>query len=146
MRPPAPGPFKLTGGPLPCPAPGYFGLTDSSRHAWQGEVAAGRDLSPFPPDEGPRSANPRRGVVTVGAVPWIVNYNVPLATGDMPAARRVARAVSERGGGLRGVEVRRRSCRTPTARPRGSGPPRLWLRDGGALRGRLRFLHRAAVH
>eukprot|EP00775_Hariotina_reticulata_P009143 gene9143-9311_t len=63
--------------------------------------------------EGRRLADIRRhleasaaaGVVTVGAVPWVVNYNVPLYTDDMAAARRVARAVSARGGGLAGVEV-----------------------------------------
>ena len=70
------------------------------------------DLSYCPPDMGPHQAQPRSGVVTIGAVPWIINYNVPLATSDMAAARRVARAVSERGGGLPGVEVCAEDART----------------------------------
>lgn len=43
--------------------------------------------------------------MTIGAVPWVVNYNVPLHTDDMTAARAVAMAVSTRGGGPAGVQV-----------------------------------------
>jgi glutamate formiminotransferase len=57
------------------------------------------------PDYGPGRVDTRSGVATVGASPWIVNYNVLLATGDMEACRRVARAVSGRGGGLPRVEA-----------------------------------------
>ena len=39
---------------------------------------------------GPREVDPSRGIATVGAVPWVVNYNVLLGTADMAAARRVA--------------------------------------------------------
>jgi hypothetical protein len=84
---------------------GYFGATDASRHTWRGAMPAALDLAHFPPDFGPPTADPRRGVLTVGAVPWIINFNVPLKAVDMAAARRVAHAVSERGGGLKGVEV-----------------------------------------
>ncbi|GBF99817.1 hypothetical protein Rsub_12570 [Raphidocelis subcapitata] len=84
---------------------GYFGATDAARHAWRGALAGSGDLSPFPPDLGPCAADARSGVLTLGAAPWIVNFNVPMETGDMAAARRVARAVSERGGGLSGVEA-----------------------------------------
>lgn len=49
--------------------------------------------------------SPRTGVATIGAVPFIINYNVPLETSDLQAAKAIAKAVSERGGGLRGVEV-----------------------------------------
>jgi hypothetical protein len=85
--------------------PGYFGSTDAGSNSWRGALAAGADLSLYPPDAGPLAADPRRGVITVGAVPWIVNFNVPIRTDDVAAARRVARAVGERGGGLAGVEV-----------------------------------------
>jgi len=85
--------------------PGYFGLNDASSHSWRGAIAAGQDLSHYPPDCGPLTAHPSRGVVTIGAAPWIINFNVPIATDDMSACRRVARAISERGGGLQSVEV-----------------------------------------
>ncbi|KAI8464470.1 MAG: phosphatase 2C-like domain-containing protein [Monoraphidium minutum] len=84
---------------------GYFGSDDPSRHSWRGTLGGGGDLSAYPPDAGPLAADPRKGVITIGAAPWIINYNVPVAAADMGAARRVARAVSERGGGLRGVEA-----------------------------------------
>lgn len=52
--------------------------------------------------------------MTIGAVPWVTNYNVPLHTDDMAAAKAVARAVSSKGGGLPGVEVRARcDCWVP---------------------------------
>ena len=57
------------------------------------------------PGYGPRVVDPCRGIATVGAVPWVVNYNVLLDTGDMALARRIARAVSSRGGGVACVEA-----------------------------------------
>ena len=54
---------------------------------------------------GPRAPHPALGVACVGAAPFVVNYNVPLATGDLGLAQRCARAVSERGGGLGAVEA-----------------------------------------
>ena len=36
----------------------------------------------------------------MGALPWLVNYNIALETPDLKVARRIARKVSERGGGL----------------------------------------------
>lgn len=45
-----------------------------------------------------------RGVVCVGATPLVMNLNVPLApteAADLHVGRQIARAVSERGGGLR---------------------------------------------
>jgi glutamate formiminotransferase len=42
----------------------------------------------------------------VGATPFIVNFNVLLqGVGDLEVAKRIARAVSERGGGLRSVQA-----------------------------------------
>lgn len=81
------------------------GAGHASLQYWAG-AATGADLS-CPPDLGPSSASASAGVLTLGAVPWLVNFNVPLQPGaSMDAARRLARAVSERGGGLPGVEVR----------------------------------------
>ena len=57
------------------------------------------------PDFGPGEIDPSRGIATVGAVPFVVNYNVLLETEDLPLARQIARAVSGRGGGLSCVEA-----------------------------------------
>ena len=57
------------------------------------------------PDFGPASLNPRHGFAAVGAVLWVVNYNVLLHTQDMQACRSIAKAVSTRGGGLPAVEA-----------------------------------------
>lgn len=99
---------------LSCRCAGYFkpttasssdGSSDGSREGWCGSISQ-MQLSAYPPDAGPAAATPAAGVVTIGAVPWVTNYNVPLHTEDMAAAKAVARAVSSKGGGLPGVEVR----------------------------------------
>ena len=41
----------------------------------------------------------------VGATPWVTNLNIPLRTADMVLSRQIARALSERGGGLAAVEA-----------------------------------------
>lgn len=88
---------------------GYFkpDASQPEREQWQGSQSiSSHSLSHFPPDLGPVEVNARTGVCTIGAVPLIMNYNVPI-TGcrDMKAARSIARIVSERGGGLRAVEA-----------------------------------------
>ena len=87
---------------------GYFkpNLTspDMQLKQWLGSEPSSSSLSHFPPDMGQLTADEITGVVTIGAVPLILNYNVPLLGSDMTIARLVARSVSERGGGLRGVE------------------------------------------
>ena len=71
-----------------------------------GRWAAGQGLPPTcQPDYGPSSIDMRLGVAAIGASPWVTNLNVPLATADLAAARRIARAVSARGGGLPHVEA-----------------------------------------
>ena len=70
---------------------------------WAGALDAGTVL-PCAPAFGPASAPPQSGVCCVGAAPWVVNYNVLLRTDDLAAARHVARAVSQRAGGLRHVQ------------------------------------------
>ena len=42
----------------------------------------------------------RSGILCLGAAPWVVNYNIALSTSDLESARRIARAVSTRGGQL----------------------------------------------
>ncbi|PNW81936.1 hypothetical protein CHLRE_06g267000v5 [Chlamydomonas reinhardtii] len=87
---------------------GYF--RRSPEGGWRGgleqqQLPAGNDLSAFPPDLGPATASARWGVVTIGATPWVGNYNVPLSGVDMATARKLAKAISERGGGLPGVQA-----------------------------------------
>ena len=91
-------------------------MTASTIHAsctaWLTAANAGQwaGLSPklpdsIRPDFGPGAVDARHGVVPIGATPWITNFNVLLDTSDMPAAKRLARALSARGGGIAGVEA-----------------------------------------
>ncbi len=58
-----------------------------------------------PPDTGPPAPHPRLGAVAVGARGVLVAVNCDLADADVALARRVAAAVRERDGGLRGVRA-----------------------------------------
>jgi glutamate formiminotransferase len=52
------------------------------------------------PDFGPSIPHPSAGATIVGARPFLIAFNVNLATTDVDAARRIARAVRESSGGL----------------------------------------------
>ena len=92
---------------------GYFRETGGTG-AWSGaHVMEGGDVDA---DYGPRVVPPAAGVVMLGSTPWVCNYNVPVVArgtdGDavspaeaVSAARRLGRKVSERGGGLPGVQA-----------------------------------------
>jgi glutamate formiminotransferase len=63
------------------------------------------------PDFGPTMLHPSAGAVAVGARPFLIAYNINLASDDVELARRIARRVRESGGGLprlqaSGFEVR----------------------------------------
>lgn len=63
------------------------------------------------PDFGPARMHPTFGAVAVGARPFLIAYNINLASGDVELAKRIARRVRESGGGLprlqaNGFEVR----------------------------------------
>jgi glutamate formiminotransferase len=63
------------------------------------------------PDLGPARMHPSAGAVAVGARPFLIAYNINLASDDIDLARRIARRVRESGGGLprlqaNGFEVR----------------------------------------
>ncbi|XP_066371404.1 formiminotransferase cyclodeaminase-like protein isoform X2 [Miscanthus floridulus] len=85
---------------------GYFTPTSPDGEQWRGAPDAWPS-SPLPvaPDAGPGTPSRSKGVVVVGATAWVDNYNVPVRTADVGAARRIARAVSERGGGLASVQA-----------------------------------------
>lgn len=57
------------------------------------------------PDAGPARFNPRSGASAVGARGILVAFNVWLDTGDLGAARAIARAIRESSGGLPGLQA-----------------------------------------
>jgi glutamate formiminotransferase/glutamate formiminotransferase/formiminotetrahydrofolate cyclodeaminase len=52
------------------------------------------------PDVGDRKLHESAGAIVVGARPFLIAFNVNLRTNDLSVARRIARAVRERDGGL----------------------------------------------
>ncbi len=74
----------------------------------QGEfegLAARLATEEWRPDLGPQSPHPTAGAVAVGARRFLVAYNVNLGTGDVEIARRIARAVRAKDGGLAAVKA-----------------------------------------
>jgi glutamate formiminotransferase len=57
------------------------------------------------PDFGPARTHPTAGAVAVGARPFLIAFNVNLATRDIEVAKRVARRVRESSGGLPKVQA-----------------------------------------
>ncbi len=57
------------------------------------------------PDFGPARTHPRAGAVAVGARPFLIAYNINLASTDLELAKRIARTVRESGGGLPAVQA-----------------------------------------
>ncbi|HEX5149449.1 MAG TPA: glutamate formimidoyltransferase [Candidatus Limnocylindrales bacterium] len=57
------------------------------------------------PDAGPPHLHPSAGAVAVGARPFLIAYNINLASGDVELAKRIARRVRESGGGLPKVQA-----------------------------------------
>lgn len=57
------------------------------------------------PDFGPAAPHPRLGATAVGARPPLVALNCVLDTDDVTVARRIARRIRERDGGLPGVRA-----------------------------------------
>ncbi len=59
----------------------------------------------WPPDEGPRSFDPRHGASTVAARSHLICFNVNLGSGDVSIAKRIAKAVRQSSGGYRDVQA-----------------------------------------
>ena len=57
------------------------------------------------PDFGPSHLHPSAGAVAVGARPFLIAYNINLASRDVELAKRIARRVRESGGGLPKVQA-----------------------------------------
>jgi glutamate formiminotransferase / 5-formyltetrahydrofolate cyclo-ligase len=78
-------------------------LADVRRGQYEGlkrEIGdPGRD-----PDFGPARTHPSAGAVAVGARPFLIAYNINLASSDLELAKRIARRIRESGGGLPRVQ------------------------------------------
>jgi glutamate formiminotransferase len=57
------------------------------------------------PDHGPARIHATGGAVAVGARPFLIAYNVNLASSDVELAKRMARRIRERSGGLPRVQA-----------------------------------------
>jgi glutamate formiminotransferase len=57
------------------------------------------------PDFGPARLHPSAGAVAVGARPFLIAYNINLASRDVELAKRIARRIRESGGGLPKVQA-----------------------------------------
>lgn len=59
----------------------------------------------YTPDFGPAVLHPTAGAVAVGARPFLIAFNVDLATPDVQVAKDIAKAVREKDGGFRKVQA-----------------------------------------
>ena len=84
--------------------PGRRNLAAIRKDVLQDLAIAGFMLQ-CPPDFGPAKPHPTGGAVAVGARPFLVAFNVVLATSDSKIAQRIAAEVRESGGGLPGVRA-----------------------------------------
>jgi glutamate formiminotransferase len=57
------------------------------------------------PDFGPSKMHPSAGAVAVGARPFLIAYNINLASDDVEFAKRIARRIRESSGGLPKVQA-----------------------------------------
>eukprot|EP00892_Ulva_mutabilis_P006410 jgi/Ulvmu1/4140/UM019_0119.1 len=79
---------------------GYFrGSAEGRWHGLRGISVA------CTPQHGPAEVHAALGICTVGSCPLIINFNILVHNLPMATARRVAKQVGERGGGLPGVEA-----------------------------------------
>jgi glutamate formiminotransferase len=79
-------------------------LPDIRRGGYEG-VASRLEDPLWKPDYGPKTLDPHRGAVAVGARPFLVAFNAYLDTDDVEVAGAVARQVRESGGGLPAVRA-----------------------------------------
>jgi len=79
-------------------------LPDVRRGGYEG-VAARLEDPLWKPDHGPKTLDPHKGAVAVGARPFLVAFNAYLDTDDVEVARAVAGRVRESSGGLPSVRA-----------------------------------------
>ncbi|KAH9684814.1 Folic acid binding / transferase [Citrus sinensis] len=81
---------------------GYF-KPNSAGNQWAGGLNSESLL--VKPDRGPDQMTQSKGVIVIGSTRWVDNYNVPVFSTNIAAVRRIAKRVSERGGGLASVQA-----------------------------------------
>ena len=79
-------------------------LPDVRRGGYEGVISRLGDPL-WKPDYGPKTVDPHKGAVAVGARPFLVAFNAYLDTDDVEIAQAVARRVRESGGGLPAVRA-----------------------------------------
>ena len=79
-------------------------LADVRRGQYEG-LKAEIDQDGRQPDFGPARMHPSAGAVAVGARPFLIAYNINLASTDLDLAKRISRRVRESGGGLPRVQA-----------------------------------------
>src|ERR671912_738818 len=77
---------------------------DIRQGGYEGVASRLRDPM-WKPDYGPKTLDPHRGAVAIGARPFLVAFNAYLDTDDVEVARAVARQVRESDGGLPAVRA-----------------------------------------
>jgi glutamate formiminotransferase/formiminotetrahydrofolate cyclodeaminase len=88
-------------------------LADVRRGEYEGFKATIETDPNRVPDFGPRRMHPTAGAIIIGARPFLIAFNVYLGTDNVAVARRIAKAIRFRSGGLRylkalGFEIRDR--------------------------------------
>eukprot|EP00798_Chlamydomonas_sp_ICE-L_P016099 gene16099-22241_t len=99
--------------------------TEGTKTLWEGALPISGDLTHYPPDKGPGQCSEKAGLITIGSLPWIINYNVPPTSSSLSEkgaglpsfeampwpslmvklTKVMSRSLSERGGGLPSVEA-----------------------------------------
>ena len=79
-------------------------LADVRKGQFEGFVEKMKDPA-WKPDFGPSSPHLSAGAVAVGARPFLIAYNINLATRDLAVADRIAKAIRHMSGGFRYVKA-----------------------------------------
>jgi glutamate formiminotransferase len=80
-------------------------LADVRRGGYEGVRDEIATVAERAPDFGPRATHARAGAMAVGARPFLIAWNINLASTDLDLAKRIARTVRESGGGLPAVQA-----------------------------------------
>ncbi|MBA3796552.1 MAG: glutamate formimidoyltransferase [Chloroflexi bacterium] len=80
-------------------------LADVRRPQYEGLKSLIAEDPERAPDFGPNRLHATGGAVAVGARPFLIAYNINLASDDVALAKRIAGAVREKGGGLPRVQA-----------------------------------------
>ena len=70
------------------------------------EGLAGLLESSHVPDAGPRTLHPAAGAMVVGARPFLIAFNIELASTDLKLAQRIAKEIRESSGGLAAIQAK----------------------------------------